>query len=178
MLSDNLTLSLLLSLLPLTLASAQIPPSRSFSNPFREYNVTSSLLVKNLPGATGTYHPMPTSTGGIAGSQHVVFNMAASIHGDFSNTPVNARNGTLEIGSRPLTSCPLPFGQCPAISNETVFEVKEGGLDLVSSINPFLESLCVEEKREAVYRALLTPHSNSRLKFQAANRSMSPETVL
>lgn len=148
MLSENLTHTLLLSLLPLTLASAQIQPDRRLSNPFREQNGTSSFLVKGTPGATGTYHPMPTSTGSIAGSQHVVFNMAASIHGYFSNTPVSARNGTLEIGSRPLTSCPLPFGQCPAISNETVFEVKEGGLDLVSSINRFLESHCVEEKRE------------------------------
>ena len=156
MLSNNLTHSLLLSLLPLTLASAQVQPGRGFSNPFREHIATSSHLVNGAPGATGTYHPMPTSTGSIVGSPHMVFNMAASIHGYFSNTPVNARNGTLEIGSRPLTSCPLPFGQCPAISNETVFEVKEGGLDLVSLINPFIESLCVEEKRDAVYRTLLT----------------------
>ena len=157
MLSDNLVHSLLISLLPLTLASAPIQPSQIFSNPSRVDNVTSSLLVNGTPGPTGTYYPMPTSTGSIVGGQHVVFNMAASIHGQFSNAPVNARNGTLEIGSRPLTSCPLPFGQCPAISNQTVFEVGEGGLDLVSFIVPFLECLCVEENREAIHDPLLTP---------------------
>ena len=158
MLSDNLTHSLLLSLLPLTLAAAQIQSDRSFGNPFREHNATNPLHVTGAPGATGTYHPVPTSTGSIVGSQHMVFNMAASIHGYFPNSPVNARNGTLEIGSRPPTSCPSPIGQCPGISNDTVFEVKEGGLDLVGLINPFVETLCVEEKREAVYRTLLTPH--------------------
>ena len=163
MLSDNLAHSLLFSLLPLTLALAPIQPSQIFSNPSPVDNVTSSL-INGTPGPTGTYYPMPTSTGSFAGSQHVVFNMAASIHGQFSNAPVNARNGTLEIGSRPLTSgsrpltsCPLPFGQCPAISNQTVFEVGEGGLDLVSFIVPFLECLCVEENREAIHDPLLTP---------------------
>ena len=122
MLSENHSHSLLLSLLPLTLASALIQLIQTFSNPSRVDNVTSSLLVIGTPGPTGTYYPMPTSTGGIVASQHVVFHMAASVHGHFSNAPVNARHGTLDIDSRPLTSCPLPFGQCPAISNETVFE--------------------------------------------------------
>ena len=156
MLSDNLAHSLLVSFLPLTLALAPIQPGQIFRNPSRVDNVTSSLLINGTPGPTGTYYPMPTSTGSIVSGQHVVFNMAASLHGQFSNAPVNARNGTLEIGSRPLTSCPLPFGQCPAISNQTVFEVGEGGLDLVSFTIPFRECLCVKENREAIHHPILT----------------------
>ena len=145
MLSNAFAYSLVLSLLPLTLASAPIQPGQILSYSSRvDKTVTNSFLGTGIPGATGTYYPMPTSTGSNTGSQHLIFNMAASIRGQFSKAPVNARNGTLEIGSRPETSCPLPFGQCPAISNATVFEVREGGLDLVRFIIHFLESLCVK----------------------------------